>query len=212
MGIWQGLVALFLGIGGSGVALAIAAWLLRTALSEWLARDAEAFKTRLKADADIEIERLRNSLQMLAMEHQVRFSKLHEKQAELIGDLYKKIVDVNYGGEAFVSTAENNPSHCKEDEFAQLRTELGDVFIFAEQNRIYLPEGVCALLDKHLGQLRSTIWSAGIFGRIKDPKEHTMEQSYKAFTKAYEDFESDIPAVRKSLEKEFRKMLGTEPS
>jgi hypothetical protein len=37
------------------------------------------FKTRIRADADIEIERVKNSLQIVAIEHQVRFAKLHEK-------------------------------------------------------------------------------------------------------------------------------------
>ena len=75
------------------------------------------FKTRLKSDADIEIERLKNSLQMLAMEHQVRFSKLHEKRAEVIGEVYKRLTDLNLHGERFVITAENNPSPYKEKEF-----------------------------------------------------------------------------------------------
>jgi hypothetical protein len=37
---------------------------------------------------DAEIERLKTSLQMTALEHQVRFSKLHEKRAKVIADLY----------------------------------------------------------------------------------------------------------------------------
>src|SRR5579864_9121807 len=204
MGIWQVLVTVFAGIGGGGAALAIAAWLLRTALKEWLARDAEAFKTRLKADADIEIERLKNSLQILAMEHQVRFSKLHETQAEVIGDLYKKIVHVSYHGKVLSVSGpqEISPTTHEEKQFVELLKELRDVLIFAEQNRIYLPEAVCALLDAYLGQFKLTIWSAGVFGLIT--KEQTMEQSYEAFMKSYEDFERGIPAVRKADRKSTR--------
>ncbi len=209
---WQSvLITVFVALGGS-VAIPVAvAWLLKTAFTEWLARETKAFETNLKANADIEIERLKNSLRMLAVEHQVRFSKLHEKRAELIGEVYKRLTSLNLNGERFVITAENNPTPYKEKEFADLRQELSDVFIFVEQNRIYLPEDVCALLDKHLGQIRSTVWSAGIFGRIETPNDHTLQQSYTSFTKAYEDFETVIPAARKSLEKEFRRMLGVEP-
>jgi hypothetical protein len=210
MPIWQIIVTFFLGVGGSVVVLAFAAWLLKTSLTAWLAKDAEAFKARLKADADVEIERLKSSLQMVATEHQVKFSKLHETRAEVIRDLYSKITDVNLQGELFVITAENNPTPYKEREFTELREKLKDVYVFTERHSIYLPESVCVLLDKHLGQLRSNVYSAGIFGRIANPNEHTSEQSYKAFTKAYEDFETGIPTMRKLLVKEFRKMLGVE--
>ena len=55
---------------------------------EQLARDTETFKARIKADADIEIEKLKSSLQISATERQVMFAKLHEKRAEIIGELY----------------------------------------------------------------------------------------------------------------------------
>jgi hypothetical protein len=212
MTIWQILLTVFAGLGGSAVLLAAVAWLLQSALAAWIAKDAERFKASLKADADKEVESLKHSLQMIATEHQVRFSKLHEDRAEVIGELYKKLTHVYFHGERFVITSENNPAPYKKEEFEDMRKELTDVFFFIEEHRIYLPESVCALLDKHLGQVRSTVVAAGIFGQIENPNEQTMQQSFDAFTKAYEDFETDIPAARKSLETEFRKMLGAEPS
>jgi hypothetical protein len=38
----------------------------------------------------------------------------------------------------------------------------------------------------------------------------TLQQSEDAFTKAYEEFEKDLPAARRALEIEFRKILGVE--
>ncbi len=199
-------------LGGTAVLLAAVAWLLKSALAAWIAKDAERFKASLKADADKEIESLKHSLQMIATEHQVRFSKMHERRAEFIEELYKKLTVLNLHGEQFVITSENNPTSYQAEKFAEMQEELREVFLFAEQHRIYLPETVCALVDKHLGQLRKTVWTAGIFGRIENPNERTIQQSNDAFTKAYKEFETDIPAARKSLEAEFRKMIGSEPS
>jgi hypothetical protein len=210
MTIWQVFVTVFAGLGGSAVLLAAIAWLLKSALAAWIAKDAETFKVSLKADADFQIERLKNSLQMAAIEHQVRFSKLHERRAGFIEDLYKKLTLLNLHGEQFVLRSENNPTPHQAEEFTEMQEELREVFVFAEQHRIYLPESVCALVDKHLGQLRNTIWTAGIFGRLVNANDRTVQQSNEAFTKAYKEFETDIPAARKSLEAEFRKMLGAE--
>jgi len=79
--------------GGSLAVSGGAVWLLKTGLTAWIEKDTEAFKARLKADADTEIERLKNSLQMAATEHQVRFSKMHEKRAKVIEDVYTKLTD-----------------------------------------------------------------------------------------------------------------------
>jgi hypothetical protein len=210
MSIWQILVTVFAAIGGGGAAIAIAAWLLRTALNAWLARDAEAFKTRLKADADIEIERLKNSLQMTATEHQVRFSRMHEKRADIIEGLYKKLTGVYWTGQRFVMTSENNPTPQQKEAFDKMTDRLAQVFTYIEEHRIFLPRSVCTLLDEHFRQVSRTVHTAGVFGRIENPNDVTAQQSSAAFTKAYQDFETDIPAMRVILETEFRKMLGVE--
>jgi hypothetical protein len=190
--------------------LAAIAWLLKSALAAWIAKDAEKFKATLKADADREIESLKHSLQMIATEHQVRFSKMHERRAEVIEDLYKKLTHLYLDGQRFVLTSENNPSGYKENEFKNLREKISDVFVLIEEHRILLPTTVCSLLDQYVGQLGSVVYVAGVFGRIQNANEQTTQQSNDAFTKAYKDFETDIPAARKALEDEFRKMLGSD--
>jgi hypothetical protein len=49
-------------------------------------RDSKRFEFELKAKADATIERLRSDLQIRTIEHQVRFARLHEKQATVIAE------------------------------------------------------------------------------------------------------------------------------
>jgi len=93
---WQDvIVTVFSTIGGGAVLLGAAAYLIKAALTQRLLLDAEMFKGQLKASADAEIERLKVSLQMSALEHEVRFSKLHEKRAEVIAELYGRLVEIS---------------------------------------------------------------------------------------------------------------------
>jgi hypothetical protein len=88
---WQDVIMnLAVVTGGGTVLVGTSAWLIKTVITQKLTTEAEAFKTRIQADANIEIERLKSSLQVVAMEQQVRFTKLHEKRAEIIADLYKE--------------------------------------------------------------------------------------------------------------------------
>jgi len=185
------------------------AWLLKSSLSEWLQRETEAFKTRLKTDADIAIEKLKSSLQIAATEHQVMFSKMHEKRAEVIEAVYTKLTDLHSSAEVFVVTSENNPDSERHTEaFATLRSQLIEYFTFVQQHRIFLPAEVCDLLDRPMSQIRKAVHWAGNFGG----KEHIVpaisEKSFEALNKAYQAFNVDIPAAQKVLEDEFRRMLG----
>src|SRR5215469_2732514 len=93
---WQEvIVTVFTTIGGGAVFLGAAAYLIKTALNQRLLLDSEGFKAQLKASADTEIERLKVSLQMSALEHEVRFSKLHEKRAEVIAELYGRLMEIS---------------------------------------------------------------------------------------------------------------------
>jgi hypothetical protein len=81
---------------------------------------------------------------------------------------------------------------------------------FYEQHQIYLPPHVCTSFESLLNEITGKVLAAGIFGRIEHPSEHTSRLSEDAFTKAYAAFDEKIPAARKALEGEFRKMLGVE--
>jgi hypothetical protein len=208
---WQDVITnLAVVTGGGTVLVGASAWLMKTVITHKLTTEADTFKNRMKADADIEIERLKSSLQIVATEHQVRFTKLHERRAEIIADLYKKLIDLHRHAEFFVVTRENNPDPAKDAEFRKLQQEMGDFQKFYQEHQIYLPLDVCTSLEGLVGEITGNVWTAGIFGRIEYPNEPVLRQSEDAFTKGYAAFGEKIPAARKSLENEFRKMLGVE--
>ncbi len=89
-------------VGGvTGISFAVA-FLMKSVINHALTRDAEKFKAQLKADADLEIEKLRSSLQMVAIEHQVRFSSLHAERAKIIAELHGRLVDAERSVYRFV--------------------------------------------------------------------------------------------------------------
>ncbi len=80
-----------MGLGGSaGVLLGL--WYLgRTLISSVLAKDLEKFKA---------------DLQQAGIEHQILFSKLHEKRATVIAELYKLLVEAFCHVSEFTSQAQ----------------------------------------------------------------------------------------------------------
>jgi hypothetical protein len=55
---------------------------------QWLNKDLERHKSALKAAVDLENERLRSSLQIVAAEHSIILTRVQEKRAAVIGGIY----------------------------------------------------------------------------------------------------------------------------
>ncbi|MGH9680998.1 MAG: hypothetical protein ACRD4Y_13705, partial [Candidatus Acidiferrales bacterium] len=121
--------------GGQGLFLAAVAWVARTVVSRLLDRDIEGFKAKLKADADIEIERLKSSLEIAAREHEIRFSRLHARRAEVIDELYKFLVEAPGPAWTYVL---GNPRDLTQHHAA--RNKALELYRFIEVNRLYLSD------------------------------------------------------------------------
>lgn len=88
---------------GNATALAVLGWLGKSLLEKVLQRDSKRFEIELKAKADATMEQLKSDLQLRTIEHQVRFSRLHEKQATVIAELNAHLVEALWEAESFLS-------------------------------------------------------------------------------------------------------------
>jgi hypothetical protein len=196
-------------LGGGTAILAAAAWLIRTALNHALTRDAEAFKARLSADAEIEVEKLKSSLQMAAFEHQVRFSNLHAKRAEVIAEIYSQMVEVEQHGKRFVYVDVFDET--RQQAYSETMKRLIEFFFFLEKRRIYLPENICTLMQKFVDTIRKHVIRTNIYEPIEQSfNSKVLEEKIKVIQEVNEAFEGSIPAARAELEREFRRLLGAE--
>jgi hypothetical protein len=110
----------------------------------------ERLRHELKSKGDASIEQLKSQLQQAAIEHQVRFSNLHEKRAAVIADLYKRLVEAFWDGQQFVlQTGQSR------EEYLVAHKKILDFYVFVETHRIYLPEHICASLANFVDALRS---------------------------------------------------------
>jgi len=215
---WQEIIT---AVGGQIVLLGAAAWLFKALISHRLSRESDEARIRLKADADIEIarlksslkadtdveiERLRSSLKLMALEHQVRFSRLHAKRAQVIADLYNLLWEARSMAAQFIL------QHTRDAEESQkAREKVVELFRFISLNRIYLPKSVCALLDTFEGKLRRSVVFVEVYWvRAEHSNEQTREQANKVIQDAVQALESDLPQLFEKLETEFRALLGGE--
>lgn len=206
MDAWQ---SLLLALGGNAALLVVLAWLARSFGSQLLSKDLEAFKTSLSSASTEASERLKHELQIVAHEHQVRFSKLHERRAEVIANLYALLVEAQWAGQSFVSIAEWAGEPPKHEKYSMAMNKFAEFFREFDKNRIFLPESVCLQLDEFLQGMRKRVIHFGVYVQTNDyAPEHVIKEKIEVWSKASAYFETELPAARKALESELRSMLA----
>ena len=210
MDAWQ---SILLAIGGNAALLVALAWLARSFGSQLLAKDLEKFKTSLSTASSEASERLKHELQLVAHEHQVRFSKLHERRAEVITNLYALLVEAQWAGQSFVSVVEFGGEPPKQEKYATAMNKFAEFFRQFDKNRIFLPETVCQQLDEFLQGMRRRVIHFGVYVQTNDhAPSHVVKEKHEAWSNASDYFDTELPAARRALENELRAMLAGSPT
>jgi len=183
------------------VVVGAAAWVVKTLLSDRLARQAEAFKMQVKADADAANERLRNSLQMMALEHQVRFSALHEKRAAVIEDLDRRLYELEVEGQRYVESVGRGGG----EEYIQWRNKFIECNSLLQAKQIYLTEQIYSLVSQYLDAVKRPLINVWAITSVGD---RDLLQRYSAVILSAVEDAGTKKAMRYALIKEFRAILG----
>jgi hypothetical protein len=207
MEIWQ---TTLLAFGGNAALLAVLGVLGKSFLDKLIVRDTKQFESDLKAKSDTAIENLKNELQLRTIEHQVRFSRLHEKRASVIAELYGHLVEALWESESFLSPIEWSVEPNKKEKHQQAMNKLVELYRYFDKHRIYLPSEVCASLEALVLNVRSQVIKFGVWVRYDDYEftrdSHT--QKLDAWNSGWDAIKNQVPVARASLENEFRSLLG----
>ena len=140
---------------------------------------------------------------MVALEHHVRFSKLHEHRARVIARLYQHAVRTTWYTESFIYQASSNP-----EEFSRAKEKVLKLYRFIELNKLYFSDSVCELLANFEGKLRRSVIHVGVYSQVENPTPETRKKEYEVLLAACKALEEEIPTLRHKIETEFRSLLG----
>jgi len=192
MELWQSLLVAF---GGNAALLLVMGFLGRSLMSNALDKDLEKFK---------------GNLQLASTEHEIRFSKLHEKRAEVIAELYKLLVKATWEAESFTSPMEWAGEPDKKEKYNLAMKAIVEYFRFFDLHRIYISPDLCGQLEGFANKLRSPVMKFGIWVRHEHLSDISGEKKDTAWNTAWDSVKNDIPQLRAAIEAEFRLLLGSD--
>lgn len=161
-----------------------------------------------------QIESHKHTLELITIEHQIRFSELHKERATLIKDFYSKIIDFKVAISVFIKYVETDRSEDAKRILHTWGAKTAEIGMLYDNNRIYFNQNSCELIDKLMIQIKSlneglmvllrNYTVADLVNNVDNKKQEflTLTQNAK------ETIIKRIDPVIKELEIDFRKMLG----
>lgn len=203
---WQELIKY---LGGMAIASAALAWLAKQIIVHFLSKDVEAYKVRLKAESDKEIESLKSQLQLLNQQQLIRYSALHEKRAEAIQRLYSLLdtatVEAHVLKEFYILPQSRNTKIMEttySEQLANSAKELQRVFM---GNQLYFGTEICRILLGTIGQLHICTFIHEDISKMSASAPESKKR-----IKEWEALEEKIAESKNALADEFRKLIGSE--
>jgi hypothetical protein len=140
-------------------------------------------------------------LKIASQRDNIRFSKLHEDRAQVIKELYTKLVDFRNSGSMHMIVPKDAGF---KKLFYEHFTELTSYF---QRHKIYFSEPVCELIDKLSVEMQIAVSDQ----YVQQAREAKGEQLQKEdLDKKWPVIQKMLPDLLKQIEKEFRQLLGVD--
>jgi hypothetical protein len=188
MELWKELLILIL---SPLAVISAGAYLIRKVLERGLNRDLEKYK---------------NELEMHRFEYQTRFSLIHQKRAEVIGEFYSRLVESEDLLRRLTSVFQPHnqplPLPMRKDETRAAYWRCKDYF---NGHRIYFDEELCLKIDTFLKVMFSAFCD---FDTGQDGEKLEKDES-GLWVQAWKTVQEKLPPIKTELELVFRKILGS---
>jgi hypothetical protein len=208
MNLGEMIVAISASVGGSAVLIAVIGFLSRSLLSNFLSKDIEAFKANLQMESQREITKLKSSLELIAFEHQVRFSRLHEKRAEVIATLYGKIDELYRVVYEFVRSYPHMEELRKDQKIENIQDYANEFKVYFSIHKIYFDPNVCGKIISFQEELSHTCSTLISFHKDRGVINIPEGAEHKEWLKSMSLIEREVEDIKRVLETSFREILG----
>lgn len=203
-----------LALGGNALLLVVLGFLAKSLMSQLLAKDLERFKASLSQASCSAMEELKHQLNLTAHEHSVRFSRLHDRQAQVVEEVYARLLNLEDASAVFSLVSDNMPADLVEPALRKAEAAQTDLRLHLRRHEIYLPSSLSGILAAMLSQVDGLLDNCGrnVMSRKWSPgdPEALFPEAAEAWSRVNSYLEDEAPLIRESLKVEFRKLLGTE--
>lgn len=163
--------------------------IVRKLIEQFFSKDLEKFK------ADLEKE---------IIKHKTKFETLHTERANVIKEVYKRIVKTQRAFESLIKPLQLAGEPSEEEKTKLLTEEFNALANYYTENRLFFNEELAQEVDKLLKKFLD-IWHQ--WGYARNLRQMN-EPNVKEWGKAWDQVKDEIPPIKRTIENKFRDIIG----
>lgn len=153
---------------------------------------------------DKEIERFKNDLHRSAFEHQIIYSKLHNDRAEVIRQIYAKIVRME-------RIMNDLTAYITKEKVEEALPAILEAKYFFEENKVFFGKDLSHLIEDFVTKTHNAYFDASWnsdyqLHEIDD--DRIKDETVKKRLNGWKIVRDKVPELKEELEKNFRDLLG----
>ncbi len=173
-----------------GLLIAAGTFVLKGFVNNLFSHEIERYKTELLKDQD---------------KYRITYEKLHLERAEVISEIYRKIVLVERNFEIMMSPLQRFSEDQKMENRMRAIDSAKDFIDYFDQNRIFFEES----LVKKLEEVEDLFWDSWSDWMLsQDLRLDNMKDARKKESDAWDKLKNKFPSIKKGVEDKFREIIG----
>jgi hypothetical protein len=164
------------------------------------------------------MERYKVDLDKLKIEHQVKFTRLHEDRAMVIRELFSKLADVEKSMGSFVAVLEPSGQPPKEEKGKKAANDFNGLVDLFRRNEVYLSDETADLMNEILDEIRTAWFTFTMYPSYKKTEQVYFDEQLAnierdkiaKWLEAWNKITKDLPPLKNRLKKELQALLGME--
>ncbi|WP_285315266.1 hypothetical protein [Stenotrophomonas maltophilia] len=202
-----------LALTSNALALAVLGWLAKSLIQNLLTKDLAEHRIRLELENERASQAFGHELALAAREHDITFSKLHQRRAQTVAKLYELLSIAAEKGSNYSTPISYSNEPSKPELFAIFANAFNEAAKYFYSHKLFLPEESCAKIEELFQGLKTLPSKMNTFMAMAEMhKSPEMEiKSLDAWNEAWKYFEHDLKPAMALLERDFRLLLGDKP-
>jgi hypothetical protein len=191
-------------VGGVAVLATAAAWVFKSVATNWMTKNVESYKHKLKAESDLAIEQIKNDLQIRASEHEVRFRTLHERQARIISIAYALLYRMNQDILAYLNSLDAIQGEKKRERITRIQEANERFKRFYFPRRLFFPD----LLANKIEWFHTTLVNITDEYSIELQKQQGDSPNFQPWVDAMIKLDDEAKPMLGEIRHEFQRLIG----
>lgn len=168
-------------------------------------KELEILKAQLKGHADVEIEQLKSSLQVQSAQHNLKFTRLHERRVDAIDLVYSELIAVRDAVGGYISAFQPVGTN-EQEQLNAVQTAYNSFKPTFVKHQLFLPRNIASAIEK-LDQTFLQLTNQFTIVVKADAKSPNTD----LWMKLIERFKTDVDEALKRLHEDMRLALGDKP-